>query len=72
MSGDPVLYSSNEGIAAITLNRPEKLNALTPEMLNLFFRKVAQAAADPDVRVIVITGAGRGISAGLDLGIISS
>ena len=72
MSGDPVLYSSNEGIAAITLNRPEKLNALTPEMLNLFFRKVAQAAADPDVRVIVITGAGRGFSAGLDLGIIGS
>ena len=67
-----ILYGVEEGVATLTFNRPDKLNALTPEMLSLFFRHTAEAAADPAVRVIVITGAGRGFSAGLDLAIIGS
>lgn len=61
-----------DGVATLTFNRPEKLNALTPAMLEDFFAIIAQWGADPDVRVIVITGAGRGFSAGLDLGAISA
>ncbi|MEY2883905.1 MAG: putative enoyl-CoA hydratase echA8 [Pseudomonadota bacterium] len=67
-----VLYAVADGVAVITFNRPDKLNALTPEMLSLVFRHTAEAAADPAVQVIVLTGAGRGFSAGLDLGIIGS
>ncbi len=67
-----VLYAVEAGVATLTLNRPDKLNALTPEMLSLVFAHVAEAAADPAVQVIVLTGAGRGFSAGLDLGIIGS
>ena len=69
---DTVLYAVDAGVATITLNRPEKLNALTPEMLTGFFAAVARAAEDTAAKVIVVTGAGRGFSAGLDLGIIGS
>jgi len=65
-----VLYAVDAGVATITFNRPDKLNALTPDMLNAFFDYVAEAGRDPAVRVIVVTGAGRGFSAGLDLGVI--
>ena len=72
MNDAPILYTVEAGVATVTFNRPEKLNALTPDMLSGFFVRVAEAAADPAVRVIVITGAGRGFCAGLDLGIIGS
>ena len=65
-----ILYAVEEGVALITLNRPDKLNALTPQMLTDFFAAVARAGEDPAVKVIVVTGAGRGFSAGLDLAII--
>lgn len=71
MAYENVLYDVQDQILTITLNRPEKLNALTQAMLNRFFEAVAEAAADPAVRVIVITGAGRGFSAGFDLGAIA-
>ena len=67
-----VIYSVDSGVATLTFNRPEKLNALTPDMMADFFEYVDQAAADPSVRVIVITGAGRGFSAGLDLAVIGT
>ena len=67
-----VIYSVDSGVATLTFNRPEKLNALTPDMMADFFGYVDQAAADPSVRVIVITGAGRGFSAGLDLAVIGT
>jgi enoyl-CoA hydratase/carnithine racemase len=65
-----ILYELSNGVALITLNRPDKLNALTPQMLTDFFAAVARAGADPEAKVIVVTGAGRGFSAGLDLAII--
>jgi enoyl-CoA hydratase/carnithine racemase len=62
-----VNYESREGIATITLNRPERLNAWTGQM-NLEYRTaLAHAADDPAIRVIVVTGAGRGFCAGADV-----
>jgi enoyl-CoA hydratase/carnithine racemase len=67
-----ILYDLADGVATITLNRPDKLNALTPQMLSDFFAAVARAGADPAARVIVVTGAGRSFCAGLDLAIIGT
>jgi len=69
---DLIGYGVDQGVATITFNRPEKMNALTPAMLQLFFRAVRRAAADPQSRVIVITGSGRGFCAGLDLSVIGT
>ena len=68
----PLLYRVDEGVAIISFNRPDKLNALTPEMLKSFFEHVDLAAQDASVRVILITGEGRGFSAGLDLSMIGT
>jgi len=62
-----VLYRVDEGVAVVTLNRPDRLNAWTPEMENAYFDALDAAAADESVRVIVITGAGRGFCAGADM-----
>jgi enoyl-CoA hydratase/carnithine racemase len=70
MSDQHILYTVDQAVATLTFNRPEKLNALTPDMLNSFFARVAEAGADPNVRVILVTGAGKGFSAGLDLNVI--
>src|SRR5215470_7711569 len=68
MSGESVLYEQrDDGVALLTLNRPKKLNALVPEMQELWFDLLERAADDPNVRVIVVTGAGRGFCAGADL-----
>jgi len=68
----PIAYRLADGVATITFNRPEKLNALTPAMLNRFFSEVRRAASDAEARVILITGAGRGFCAGLDLSVIGT
>ncbi|MGW0162687.1 enoyl-CoA hydratase/isomerase family protein [Mycobacterium sp. NPDC003323] len=54
-------------ITVITLNRPEKLNALSPELVEDLHRTLDSIAEDDDCRVVVLTGAGRGFCAGLDL-----
>ena len=63
---DAVLYETRGPAAWITLNRPEKLNAFTFVMIQEIRGAVERAAADPDVVAVVITGSGRGFSAGLD------
>jgi enoyl-CoA hydratase len=55
------------GIALVTLNRPERLNALTSEMLTHIYDVLEELGHDPSCRVIIITGAGRGFCAGDDL-----
>ena len=72
VSENHLLYDVDQGVATITFNRPNKLNALTPAMLTDFFKLVADASAEDAVRVILLTGAGRGFSAGLDLDIIGT
>jgi enoyl-CoA hydratase len=56
------------GVAQLTLNRPDKLNAMTAELVEALHQHLAEIAVDPDVRVVVLTGEGRGFCAGLDLG----
>ena len=67
MSED-IIYSVDEGIATITLNRPERMNALTHELEAELHRIFDQADADRAVRVMILTGAGRAFCAGYDQG----
>lgn len=62
-----IRYEVADGIATITLNRPEQLNALLPEMNDRLPELVATAELDDEVRVIILTGAGRAFSAGADI-----
>jgi enoyl-CoA hydratase len=62
-----LLYATGGGIATITLNRPEKLNALTFGLVDALVATLKVAEADPDVHVIVLKGAGRAFSVGLDV-----
>jgi len=62
-----ILVSREGGIARLTLNRPDKLNAFTRAMHAELRGALAAAGADPDCRVVVLTGAGRAFSAGQDL-----
>ena len=61
-----ILYSVEESIATITLNRPERMNALTHELEAELHRTFDRADADRAVRVIILTGAGRAFCAGYD------
>jgi len=63
-----LLYEFKDKIATITLNRPDKLNAFTGPMIDAWARALADAQADDDVNVIVVTGAGRAFCAGGDVG----
>ncbi len=62
-----LLYDMQDGVATLTLNRPERLNALGDTLRDDLYDAVTRCAADADVRVIVITGAGRGFCSGGDV-----
>ncbi len=62
-----VLKQVDDGVAVLTLNRPERLNAWTAEMENAYFGMLEECAGSPEVRVIVVTGSGRGFCAGADM-----
>ncbi|MBI5089548.1 MAG: enoyl-CoA hydratase/isomerase family protein [Actinobacteria bacterium] len=55
------------GIAQLTMNRPSRLNAMTVDLVQALHDHLDQIAIDPEIRVVVLTGAGRGFCAGLDL-----
>lgn len=63
----PVLVEDRGAVRIITLNRPERLNAITGPLVEEFAAAVKEANATPEVRVIVLTGAGRAFCAGDDL-----
>jgi enoyl-CoA hydratase/carnithine racemase len=67
MAATEVLYEVSQRIATVTLNRPERLNAYTAAMGRELRSAMRRAADDPEVRVIVLTGAGRGFCAGADM-----
>ncbi len=64
---EEVLLESEGAVATLTLNRPDRLNAISVPMLDELARQLVELDRDPAVRVIVLTGAGRGFCAGLDL-----
>ncbi|XOV88323.1 MAG: enoyl-CoA hydratase/isomerase family protein [Pseudomonadota bacterium] len=66
-STDELLVEQRGRVAIITLNRPERLNAISRDMLNELSAKMVEANKDPEIRCIVLTGTGRGFCAGLDL-----
>jgi len=63
-----ILYDVQDQILTITLNRPDRLNAVTPAMLNELIDAFDRADGDDQVRAVIITGAGRAFCAGADLG----
>ena len=68
MTPTELRYAVADGVATITLHRPERLNAFTPVMAAELARAAAAADADDDVRVVLVTGSGRAFCAGADLG----
>jgi enoyl-CoA hydratase/carnithine racemase len=64
---DVVLMEVDDGVAVITFNRPDRLNAWIPELQTRYFDLLEECAARDDVRAIILTGAGRGFCAGADM-----
>jgi 2-(1,2-epoxy-1,2-dihydrophenyl)acetyl-CoA isomerase len=67
MTYECLLYEVKDGIATLTLNRPERLNALGGTLRQDLHDAVTRAGADPEVRVMVVTGAGKGFCSGGDV-----
>ncbi len=69
---EDVLYRVEDGVAVVTLNRPDKLNAWRTEMDRDVRLAMRAASDDPAVRLIVLTGAGRGFCAGADMKMLTA
>src|SRR3989442_7994925 len=67
---DVLLRRMHDGVLTLTLNRPRKLNAMSHEVFAALDAAVTAAREDRDVRVVVITGAGKAFSAGADIGMV--
>ncbi len=67
MAYETIIYTVDAGIGRITINRPEAMNAITPGMLKELRDAVLEAGKDSKVRIIVLTGAGKAFSSGVDL-----
>ena len=64
---ETILVEKKERVATITLNRPDKMNSITPQLQKEFVQSLKEADADNDVGVIIVTGAGRAFCAGFDV-----
>ncbi|MFF3740117.1 enoyl-CoA hydratase/isomerase family protein [Streptomyces sp. NPDC002566] len=62
-----VLHATDNHVSTLTLNRPQALNAITPDQREHLIQHLADASADPEIRAVVLTGTGRGFCAGADL-----
>lgn len=67
MAYETILYDKTGPVATITLNRPQALNAINPQLTAELHTALDAADADPEVRAIILTGAGRGFSSGYDI-----
>ena len=65
---DELLYEIKDKVATLTLNRPDKMNAFTGPMLDRWVWALGEAQRDPDVNVVIVTGAGKAFCAGGDVG----
>ncbi len=72
MTAQEIQYTVSARVATITLNRPDKLNAWTRTMEQEVRQAMHEAARDDQVRLIVLTGAGRGFCAGADMSLLRS
>ena len=73
MAFETITYQvDDDGIAVLTLNRPEKLNSFTRKMFDEWREVIAEAAFSDNVRFLIITGAGRAFSSGVDLTLLGS
>ena len=68
MTFQHLLYDRKDAVCYLTLNRPEKLNALNPLLMAELREALSAVEADPEIRVVILTGAGRAFSAGFDIG----
>lgn len=66
-----VLYETDGGVATVTLNRPETLNSMTDQFMTELRQAFERVDDDESVRVVVLTGAGRGFSSGADLAVVN-
>src|SRR5207237_9243142 len=64
---DELLFERRQSVAWVTLNRPEVRNALTPDMRNRLIEVVEEVGGDPELRCLVLTGAGEGFCTGADI-----
>src|SRR6266508_2504381 len=67
MPYEMIVHEKAGPVVTITLNRPQTLNALNPQMVAELHQALDEGDADPDVRAFILTGAGRGFSAGFDI-----
>ncbi len=67
MEFEQIRYDKSDGVATITLNRPQRMNAFTPKMLDEWLAALQDAHLDAETRVIVLTGEGRGFCTGMDV-----
>lgn len=67
MTYTTILLEKNDGVATLVLNRPDRLNAINQTMLREIDRALDEVEADPDIRAVVVTGAGSAFSSGFDL-----
>ena len=67
MEETPVLSALDSGVLTLTLNRPQRLNAMNNALIEAMNRELARAKDDPAIRAVLLTGTGRGFCAGADL-----
>jgi 2-(1,2-epoxy-1,2-dihydrophenyl)acetyl-CoA isomerase len=67
MADEQIVYEKRDGVAVITLNRPERMNAFTDVMIREWAAALEDARVDREVRAVIVTGNGRGFCAGADL-----
>lgn len=69
---DTIRYEVADGLARLTLNRPDRLNGMTNQLIRETYDALVLASTDPSIRVLVLTGEGKGFCPGADLGHFSS
>jgi 2-(1,2-epoxy-1,2-dihydrophenyl)acetyl-CoA isomerase len=67
MAWETIVFETSEGVATLTLNRPDRLNSINPRMHEEIAAVLSTVESDPGIRALLVTGAGRGFCAGQDL-----